>query len=166
MILRKLVGVGSAVALLGVPFSVMAQTVTTGPLGAEAPAIGLPMLVLLALALGGAAMFVLRRSSAKSMAAGAMVAVLGVAAGLVYATSAIVEVSGTECEMVTVQAFSTDVNTNLKNSCPNPIRIISIDVSCTDRDVFGESSATPPAPCSEGQVLTTNQYCRLPRCVS
>jgi hypothetical protein len=51
MKLRGSLYVGTVVATVGAPLAALAGQVTTSPVGAAAPAVGMPMLVLLALAL-------------------------------------------------------------------------------------------------------------------
>lgn len=163
---RKLPVLGSVIGGVVAPLVALAQStgsVTTGPLGIPAPAVGTAMLALLALVLAAGAMCVLRRRATRSIAA---VAVLISMVGLVYGTTATVEVDGAECAQVTMHSYDPTVNTYLENTCTNLIRIIAIDAGCGGQEqVFGQLSAPPPPPCQVGQVLQSNEICELPNCI-
>lgn len=153
----------SAVAML-VPFAASAQnggSVTVAPFGTAAPAVAWPSLILLALLLGAVAFFILRRSRAVGATAVIMLA-LGAAIGVGYAAVLTVVVSGDECHEVTVKTYDSTADVDLVSECPNPIRIIELELHCNGHnDGLGE---VPVPDCEVGLVLNNGESCNLPSC--
>ena len=156
--------VAVALATFVAPLAAIAQVpndyVTTAPLAASAPVMGIPLLLLLAVALAGIAAYRLRRTAGRAIAALGFVAVLTVLAGLGYATTVMtmLTVQGAQCGMPTSQTFNPMGATTLVSHCPNPIRIVTIhlETSCMFSMVLD--------PCQMNQVLTDNESCSLPGC--
>jgi len=141
------------------PFTAVAHaeffgTVTTAPVSvAGAPAMGMPMLAVLAVVLAVGGGYMLRRTRGGAIAKVALIAALTALAGLTYATDGVV-IEGADCGMQTVHQF-VPLHTLLSN-CTNPIRIIDIQLDCQALD--------PPGDCTVGQVLTNGDSCTLPHC--
>ena len=166
MILRRLRHVVVALATLGVPLAAVAQapggTVTTSPFGgAAAPAMGMPLLALLAVVLAGGGAYLLRRAAGGAVAKVGFVAALTALAGVGYAFIFIgitITVEGAQCRIRAVQVFDPTADNTLVSHCPNQIQIVSIQVvPCPGFD--------PPGSCSVGQVLADGDACTLPTCV-
>jgi hypothetical protein len=159
MLSRRVLQVGVALAALLGPFAVVAHaelfgTVTTAPnVVAGAPAMGMPMVALLAVLLAGGGAYMLRRTRSGAIAKVALIAALTALAGLTYATDGVL-IEGADCGMQTVHQFIP--GHTLLSNCTNPIRIIDIQLDCFAQD--------PPGQCRVGQVLTTGQSCTLPMC--
>jgi apolipoprotein N-acyltransferase len=153
-----------ALATLVAPLAAVAQVpndnVTTAPLAAYAPVMGMPLLLLLAVVLAGVAAYRLRRAAGPAIAALGFVAALTVLASLGYATMVmtILPVQGAQCGVPTTQPFNPMGGTTLVSHCPNAIRIISIhlETSC----MFGMGLN----PCQVNQILVNNESCSLPLC--
>jgi len=143
------------------PLAAFAQpvsgSVTTDPVGQSAPALALPMLVVLAVGLIGLGAYTLRTRSAGAVAGFALVAGLSVLAGLGYATDGSVVIQGAECNTQTVSPYPSVCGDTLTSGCSNRIRIVAIEPGC-------ESPTIPSSPCTVGQVLTDGQQCYLPYC--
>jgi len=166
MRIRRLPHVVVALAALVAPLAAFAQqggggTVTTTPLAA-APVMGMPLLALLAVVLSGVAAYLLRRTAGRAIAVvGFVVALTALAAHATLPIFTIITVQGAQCSMRTTQMFMpTDPNT-LVSHCPNPIQIVSIQLSCTD--------TLGPLPnvlglCHVGQILGDGGDCTLPTC--
>jgi hypothetical protein len=169
MTIRRLPHVVVALATLVAPLAVLAQatdgSVTTVPL-ATAPVLGVPLLVLLAVVLTGAAAYFLRRTAGRAAAGVGFVATLTALAGLAYAVPMInmIMIQGGQCAMQTTQMFNPMVRNALVSHCPNSVQVISIQLgmSC-NFDRIGRA-AMGPAPCSVGQVLANGEECALPNC--
>jgi apolipoprotein N-acyltransferase len=162
---RRLLQIIVALETLIGPLAVVAQpvapgSVTTAPVSAPAPAMGMTLLAVLVVVLGGAGAYFLRRTSGDVIAKVGFVVALITAAGIGYAFVAVGDtytVEGAQCGMQTVQVFDANVENTLESRCPNLIRIVDIQVGrCTVFD--------PPGPCSIGQVLANNESCTLPVC--
>jgi hypothetical protein len=157
---RRLFQVIVGLATLMGPLAAVAHaefsgTVTTAPyLGA--PAMGMPLLALLAVLLAGFGAYLLRRRRCGVVAKVALAAALTALAGLAYATDG-VTIEGADCGMRTVHPFIPVGVHILTSNCPNAIQILSITVNCDDPN--------PSTPCTVGQVLTQGQRCNLPACV-
>jgi len=159
MRLRRLVQVAVVSAALVSPlvaFALTSGSVTTSPLGPAAPALAMPMLIALATALIGLGAYRLRSRSAGAAARFALVAALGLLAGLAYADGTVI-VQGTDCNMKTTQPYLSSAVQTLVSLCPNPIRIVAIDPGCGTPD-------PPASPCTVGQILSNGQNCVLPFC--
>jgi hypothetical protein len=144
-----------------IPFAAAAQTgmVTTAPIaGAAAPAVGLPLLVLSALALGAFAIFAMRRRSLVATIGSAAFAVAAALAAVTYAADADVIVSGAECNIETTQPFASSFMLQLISECANNLRIVAIDAGGC-----GSPEMTPPA-CVPGDILPAGGTCNLPFC--
>jgi Pretoxin HINT domain len=165
MMLRRLLNAVVTLATLVAPLAAVAQlvptgSVTTAPLGAAAPAMGMPLLALLAVVLAGGGAYLLRRAARGAIAKVGFVAALTALAGLGYAfipSGITITIDGAECGMQTVHPFNPLNENTLVSHCPNRIQIISIQGSCT----FDPSG---PGPCSVGQVLADGDSCMLPTC--
>jgi len=159
--------VGTVVATLLTPLAAVAQAIgslTTAPLSA-APAVGMPQLVGIALALGVGAMSVLRRKAARATIKLAVVGAAIMLAGIAYAVVPLpsVPVSGNQCGMQTTQTWASAVPTTLDNQCPNALLIVAID-ACGERDTASAEFNTLPT-CVVGQTLAAGTACDLPMCV-
>ena len=161
---RRVLQVVVAVGTLVGPLAVVAHadlfgTVTTAPVGMPAPAMGMPLLVLLAVLLAGAGAYLLRRTGGGVIAKVAVVAALAALAGLAYANGGmgtIYTVAGPDCGIAKTFTFDPLGPNELLSNCPNPIRIIAIQLDCNAPD--------PPGECTVGQVLSNGQFCTLPEC--
>jgi len=154
MLRRSLQIVGAAVALV-TPLASFAQTVTTSPANQPAPALSMPALLLLAVAMACVAAYTLRKRAIPTVRALVLVVGLTVLVGVAYAGFKGIELKGTDCNITKVQAF--DSGEPLMNSCPNPIQIIRIDC--------GSSPALVTGVCTQGQVLANGDGCDLPICM-
>lgn len=144
------------IALVG-PGTAVAQTVTTAPFG-HAPAIGLPAMVLVALALGVGAVYLLRhRSPSVRLVAVAAAMML---ASIAYATVS-VEVSGPECDVRTTHTWNPLTSTSLDNQCSNALLIVALELDCISGT--GMSSTIPD--CVVGATLEAGASCALPLCI-
>jgi hypothetical protein len=158
---RRVFHVGITLAAMLGPFVTVAHasigngTVTTAPYRVAAPAIGMPLLAVLAVMLVGIGTYVLRRTRGRAVAMVALGAALTALAGLTYAIDGVI-IEGADCGMVTVHQFSLIGVHTLTSACPNAIQILSIEFDCAD--------PPGPSPCTEGQVLTQGQSCDLPEC--
>jgi hypothetical protein len=117
----------------------------------------MPMLIALAMALIGLGAYRLRSRSTGAAAGFALVAALGLLAGLAYADGTII-VQGTECNMETTQPYLSSAVQTLVSLCPNPIRIVAIDPGCGAPD-------PPVSHCTVGQILSNGEDCVLPSCL-
>jgi hypothetical protein len=140
-------------------FAQVAGSVTTDPIRL-APALAMPMLVVLAIALIGFGVHTLRTRSAKTLAGVALVAGLSLLAGFSYATNGGIFVQGPQCDTQTTQPYPSLYGETLTSLCPNPIRIVALDACGVESQVFGD--ALPD--CTVGEVLTNGQGCYLPIC--
>ncbi len=130
-------------------------TVTTVP-SAGTPAIGMPLLLLLALALAGGGVYLLRHATGGVAAKVGCVVALIALGGLAYAGLPPITISGAGCGMQAVNTFDPTTDSQLLNGCPNPIAIVSIQFDCRD--------PAPPNACRVGTVLFTGESCMLPVC--
>jgi hypothetical protein len=162
--LRQLALGGLVVAGPSAASAQISASVTTGPLAVGAPALGWPVLVVLAVVLASAAILMLRRvprSGARVVAVLALV--LAAAAGRAAVLSVIV--SGDECGRVSEEAYSPENEIILENQCPNSVRILDLQLSCSDAHGGEASQAGIPA-CEIGLVVPAGESCELPICQS
>ncbi len=157
MTLRRSFYIVAALATLAEPAVAVIDpgTVITVP-SAGTPAIGIPLLLLLALALAGGGLYLLRHATGGVAAKVGCVVTLIALGGLAYAGIPTITISGAECGMQAVNTFEPTTESQLLNSCPNPIAIISIQFSCND--------PAPPNACRVGKVLFSGESCMLPVC--
>ena len=163
MRLRRLLQVAVVSAALVSPLAAFAQTmgsVTTAPVGHLAPALAIPMLVALGIALIGFGAYGLRTRSAGAVTGVALVAGLSLLVGLSYATAGVV-IQGADCNTRTMHSYdSVPATTPLTSLCPNPIQIVAIDACGTELELLSD-----PLPlCTVGQILTNGEVCSLPGC--
>ncbi|HVO25988.1 MAG TPA: hypothetical protein VMW56_20405 [Candidatus Margulisiibacteriota bacterium] len=162
MKLRGSLYLSTVVATLVTPFAASAGTVTTVPLGAAAPALGLPMLGLLAVALSVGAVHVLRRKAASATAKLAVVAVVISLAGAAYAPIPTVVVSNEQCTVRTTQMWDSSNPAVLENRCSNDLVIEAI-MACEPG--LGSAAVVDELPvCVVGQILAADGACDLPVC--
>ena len=153
---RRSTPVVAAMATLVAPVTAFAQglngTVTTGP-AQHAPTLTLPLIALLAIALGVVA---LRRLRVRGPIVGLILvaALLGVGSAFVSTT---ITITGAQCTMQTTNMFDSSVPTTLMSKCADGIHIISIEVPCSGGPVAGP-------PCTVGETLADGQSCTLPLC--
>jgi hypothetical protein len=153
-----------AAAALVSPLTAFAQvvgSVTTDPVGQPAPALAMPMLIALAIALIGLGVYSLRARSARTVAGFALVAGLSLLAGLSYANGSVV-IEGADCNTRTTHSYPGSFAETLTSLCPNPIRIVAIDCNGAPGDVFGDPLQSS---CTVGQTLTNGEACSLPICI-
>jgi len=163
MTLRGSLQVAVVSATLGTPLAAFAATVTTAPIPRPVPALALPLLVGLALALIGLGAYRIGTRSAGKVAGVAMVAALGVLAGLSYATligDAVIRFDA--CNVQTVTPYNPE-GAKLISECPNPIKIVAID-PCGGMASMDVSCSPMALPCMVNQILTNGQFCQLPSC--
>jgi hypothetical protein len=168
---RRSIHLAAALATLLAPLAALAQgltgSVTTDPVG-QAPALGLSVIVGLAVAMAGVGIYRLRRTGAGRTAGFVLVAAATVLAGLAYALAITLTISGADCAKRTVSAFSLDEPTKLMSDCPNLIRIVDIQGSCGIHVMPFDSAfdTDTVADCSVGQTLANGDACLLPSCVT
>jgi hypothetical protein len=107
MRLRLSFQVAVAAAALVSPLAAFAQvvgSVTTEPVGQPAPALAIPMLVALAIALIGLGAYSLRARSGRAVAGLALIAGLSLLAGLSYANGSVV-IEGADCNTRTIHTY-------------------------------------------------------------
>jgi hypothetical protein len=166
MVVRGLGQVALVTAVTMLPHAVAAQAdglVTVGPLIAGAPALGMVGLGLLAAALAIGAAVMLRRSHPRTTAALALLAVSTTSA-VVYASAVHLIISGDECGQITQKSFSPLTSVVLESQCPNPIRIVDLEIDCTDIEHGEETQLPPVQPCEVGVILEPGEECQLPSC--
>ncbi len=131
-------------------------SVTTAPFGVGAPALALPLLCVLMLALALLGAYRLRRGGA-----GGTVALVVVAATMLATIGyAVIDItiSGPDCLKPTTNMYEGEPL--LKSECQNPIRITALQCATTP--------ARPDVPsfpeCTLGQTLNNGDMCVLPFC--
>ncbi len=163
---RGSLDIAAALATLVAATTALAQdstgSVTTVP-AHQAPALGVPLFIVLALALAGIAMYRLRRRSLVAPIVG-LVLVSTLLAGLGYAVS-FVMISGAQCVQQTTSTFVPADPTELESQCPNPIQIVDIEVSCNPVEAPSRPDPNTPPACAVGLILNQVKSCMLPRCV-
>lgn len=168
MTTRRTLSAALVSAALTVPMSAFAATVITAPATAQmgAPALGLPMLLVVTVILTGIGAWRIRTSAGKTMAALALATGLSIAGGLVYAIGTIT-IDGADCFRSTVSAYPSYLTSALQSLCPNDIRIVTIDPDCESmaQNACGAQGTEETfIECTEGLVLSTNESCILPDC--
>ena len=153
------------IACVMAPLSLSAHnggSVVVGPIGASAPALGMPLLAILAMLLTVTAVVFLRRPrSVLSHALVVLALMLTATVGLSLIPTVVV--SGDECNEITQKSYdSSSPSVALLSECPNPIRIIELDLNCHHSDC--EQAELPPTSCEVGLVLNPGQICQLPTC--
>ena len=160
-----------AAAALVSPLPAFAQTlmgsVTTDPVGHPAPALGMSLLVALAIALIAVGVYSIRARSAGAVAGFALIAGLSLLAALTYANGGIV-IQGTDCNVQTTHAYPNVPGETLTSLCPNRIQIVAITNPCGVIPMAPTVPLPPPPapPCFVGEILSNGQICQLPICVS
>ncbi len=162
---RRANQIAVAVASLVAPLTAFAQvrtgTVTTDPVR-QAPALGMPLLVVLVVAIAGFAMYRLRRPSMKPIVGLVLFAAVAMLAGSSDAGTG-VTISGAECTQRTVSPFPAFLSVQLMSQCPNPIQIVAIDLSCGQPGA--PNTDVPIVPdCTLNQILSNGDRCTLPSC--
>ena len=138
--------------------------VITGPVQG-APALAMPVVVMLGVALAAYAIIRLRRPVAATIVGLVAVAMLATLAGLGYAgaTSAVV-IKGQDCFQVTNNPFNPDAaEPTLTSNCQELIRVIDFGATC-DTDVAPHAAFDSFPPCQKGQTLANGATCVLPTC--
>jgi hypothetical protein len=166
MIRRRSIHAAAAFGALLVPFVASAQpptaSVTTAPVGQAAPALTMPLIVMIAVALTGFAMYRLRRSVGRAITGLVLVASVTAVAGLGYAIMPLITIEGANCTQETVSIFDPlNEPTELMSNCTNRIQIVDIRVLCDGKDSAPESLPD----CRIGQTLGFHEACNLPFCV-
>jgi len=174
MVRRGTIRLAAALGTLSVPLSALAQvtgtgSVTTSPLS-PAPALGMPLLLFLAVALAGVTMYRLRRVVTGPIVGLVLVAAVTALAGLGYALSmtTTIPISGADCMKRTTNAFNPAGSpANLMSNCSNMIQILDLQVSCivAPRGTCPDAPADPAPDCRLGQTLANGDVCRLPSCI-
>ena len=158
---RRLVPVAVAAATLVSPLAAFAASVTTDPIGQAAPALTTPMLGVLAIVLIGLGIYRIRTHATGTLTGLALLIGLSLLAGVSYATIGVV-VKDAQCTMRTTQTYS-DGGSTLTSLCPNPIEIVAIVCKTPiEPDVVGDIPTLPT--CTVGEILATNDACRLLGC--
>ena len=155
MRVRRTLQVAVAVAALVSPLAAFAEptgSVTTAPVVQQAPALALPVLVALAIALIGVGTYCIRTRSAGAVAGFALVVGLSVLAALSYATIGVL-IQGADCDMQTMHTFTG--GSPLASACANPIRIVAI--TCESTDVVAPNREL----CFVDEILLNGQSCAL-----
>ncbi|HYD50080.1 MAG TPA: hypothetical protein VEB21_17105 [Terriglobales bacterium] len=154
-------------ALCGLPLAASAQeaVVITAPLavGVGAPAVGFPMLATLAVLLAAAALYALRKKSARSLAMLIGLALSG-AVAIAYAGGGVITLQGPDCSERAIHPYNPSSFNTLRNECTNPMQVVEIEVDCSDE--VPEGSSVPLPLCTEGMVLNNGQECTLPGCLT
>lgn len=166
--LRRLRQLAVGIAGLTAPLTVSAQgigSVTVAPLGAATPALGLPALgaLALALALGG---FVMLRRSGHTGARVLGVLALVLAAAVGHAAVSNVIISGDECHQLTQEDYAPLANVELQSECANPIRIVDVHLTCSAPGSEASGQSVPNPQCEVGLVVPPGTACELPSCES
>ncbi len=165
MTLRKLRQLAAGIAAITAPLTASAQdggTVIVAPFAAGAPALGWPALGVLAIALAAGAMLMLRRAGQPGTRLLGVVAVL-LTAAVGHGAANNVIISGDECHQRTQESYPPLKNVDLQNECPNPIRIIDLQITCSSMDEVPAEAAPDPL-CEVGLVVPPGGVCRLPAC--
>jgi hypothetical protein len=138
------------------------STVTIAPFGTGAPLLGSATLGLLAIVLAVAGAAILRRRpTALARALGVMA--IALSAATAYSALPEVVISGDECHQVTQELYVGRDSVLLRSECPNPIRVVAINLSCSDAH---SAAAVEKIDCSVGLVIPPGETCLLPSCPS
>lgn len=153
-------------AILALPLTASAATVTVAPAGAAAPAMSGGVLFVSALVLGGIAVATLRRSRSATATLVAALALSGSIAAVhrAWATSGIV-VSGEDCSERTEFNYAGFQGSSVTSDCPNAIQIVALELCDNDNSTsqLGEALVVNPT-CEIGLVLHNGDTCELPVC--
>lgn len=169
---RRSIHVAAAVGMVVAPFAAWADpsgSVTTTPIH-DTPALGMPVLVLLAVALTVITVYRLQRSAGGRIVGLGLVAAVTLLAGLVYAFIPTITISGADCTKQTVSVFDPlDEETLLTSNCPNQIQITDIRLVCDQNVVLpnaggGSAGVDEFAECFIGEVLANGNTCALLGC--
>ena len=166
MLLGRLRALAVAVTAITASIPALAQpenTVTVGPVAAGAPALGLPGLGVLVLALTVGAVLILRRSDRSAARAVGLVTLL-LTAALAYAGVSNVIISDDECHHVTQKSYPQLENPDLENQCPNPIRIIDLQLNCDSAKTVAPVPDGAGPACKIGLIIPPGSSCQLPTC--
>ena len=155
-------------SLLGLPLAALADTtgtVTVRPFG-PAPALGLPVLIVLAVALGGIVAYRLRHHVVPRAVVGLLLAGFIGAAGIAYAVQ-IITVSNEDCAHVTTKTYDSSFSGELKNGCTTSIEVVEVDPCApAPLDVLpDETGSGLTVSCEKGVVLDPGKSCGLPTCM-
>ncbi len=158
--------VGAAL-IVALPLSAAAQSgvIITSPVAFPAPTLNAWMLLLLCAGLGAGAVWMLRRGKFSAASQFAVVLAVGALAGIGYATTQTIIVSGDECNRTAQHPFDPDLPNggSLTNECTNAIRVVTIDFSCNGNETLGGGAGAQTLPnCSEGIVLQSGEGCLIP----
>ncbi len=165
MMRRRANQIAVAAASLVAPLTAFAQgptgTVTTDPIH-QAPALGMPLLVVFVVAIAGFAMYRLRQPSMRPIVGVVLFAAVAMLAGASDAGTGVI-IRGAECTQQTVSPFPAFVRVQLMSQCPNLIQIVAIDLSCGQP--VAPNTDVPVAPdCVLNQILSNGDRCTLPIC--
>lgn len=161
--LRQLALGGLALAAPAAAFAQPTGSVITGPLAVGAPALGWPVLVVLAVALAAGAIVMLRVPRSAARVAAALALVLAAGAGRAAVLSVII--SGDECHRITQETYSPLTEALLENQCNNSIRVIDLQLDCLDGGSEEANQAAPVPACEVGLILASGDLCELPICL-
>ena len=175
----KSIHTAASVGVLLAPLATLAQpqtgSVTTRPLAQQAPALGLPLLAILAVALLAIAVYRLWRANRGPILGLGFVVTMTLLAGIGYALVMVqtITIAGAACGNPTVSAFNAFSQTRLKSACVNPIQIVDIQSPCdggTECTVSPNavscvgSAASDGTECTIGLILGDGNTCELPIC--
>ena len=156
------------VASLFAPVGAWAQTITTSPFAAAAPALGTFMLIALVGVLVVAAAYSLRPSQLRAGASLAVILATALTAAIAYSAPTIsnVVLSGPECFETTTNDLPDVYRPVVINDCPNPQIIDAIDGNNGTEARCDALSATAEEPavttdCEPGLVLQPGDKCRV-----
>ncbi len=155
---RRVLSVSTALMIAVSPVAFgqgLPGSVTTAPFGVGAPALALPLLCVLVVALVALGAYRLRRGGVGATVALVVVA-MTVLATIAYAVIDIT-ISGADCLKSTTNTYFGDPL--LISECPNPIRIT--DLQCSTSTLPNVPSFTG---CTLGQTLNNGDSCVLPFC--
>lgn len=155
------------IGLFALPSTVLAQPsgfVTVAPLGTAAPALGWLSLAVLALALAGGAFVLLRRAPAMARNAAVVLTIVGFGV-TAYSAVVTIVISDDQCHEETLRGYNASPGneTTLSNACPNAIRIVDIELTCTAPGE-GAGGGAALASCDVDQLLVADEECFLPLC--
>jgi hypothetical protein len=166
MKLRRSLAVAAAAAATSAPVAVCAQvmgSVTTDPVGAPAPALTMPVLIALGIALIGAGAYLIRTRSAAAVSGLVLLAGLSLLAAAAYAIVEGVVIQGAECDAETTHTYPSAPGVTLTSMCPNQIRIVAIN-RCAVVTMAPVSPSDGSSLCVVGEILSYGQDCLLPQC--
>ena len=155
--------------VLGAPLAAWADpsgSVTTEPIQ-QAPALAMPVLVLLAVALTAITMYRLRHTRGGRIAGVGLIVV--VLAGIGYAGLPTITIMDADCAKQTVSVFNPlDEETLLTSDCTNRLRVTDIQKNCELGVVSPDTGGAPVvdefAECFVGEVLAHGDTCALLGC--